>query len=104
MENNEQGTGHRAQSQETLSKIADSLLYDVVGNTDSLSLVCVVFVSYLASDAEGSGVERRLGNETIRKWDAKNSSNKGRETEQPNVPVEASRLFKRELCALGDER
>jgi hypothetical protein len=76
----------------------------VVGNSDSLSLVCVVFISYLASDAESSGVERRLGNEAIREWNAKNSSNKGSETEQPNVPVEASRLFKRELCTLGDKR
>lgn len=104
MENNEKRTSHCAESQKTLSKIADTLLYYVVGDSDGLSLVCVIFVGYLAGDAKSSGVEGSLRNKSIREWNTKESSNEGSESEQPKVPMEASRFSKRELGALRDER
>lgn len=79
VENNKKRTGHCAQSQESLSKIADALFYDVVGDSDGLALVRVIFIGNLAGDAESSSVERSLGNESIGEWDTKNSGNKGGE-------------------------
>jgi hypothetical protein len=104
VENNEKRTGHCAKSQEALSKVANPLFYYMIGDSDGLALVCVIFIGYLAGDAERSGVEWSLRDKSIGEWNAKKSRNKCGESEQPEIPVKASRFPKRELCALSDER
>jgi hypothetical protein len=104
MEHNEKRASHCAESQKALGKIADSLLYYVICDADGFSLVGVVFVGYLAGNAKSRSMEWSLRNKTIREWNAKESGNEGRESEQPKIPMEAGRFSKRELGALGDER
>jgi hypothetical protein len=61
-----------------LGEIADSLLYYVICDPDSFTLVCVILIGYLAGHAESSRVERCLRNEPIGEWDSEKTSNKGR--------------------------
>lgn len=80
MEDNKKGTRHRSKSQEALRKVADPLLYDVVGDSDGFALVCIVLVCYLASDTKSGSVEGRLWDESVRKRDPEKTTNKGRKT------------------------
>lgn len=70
VQDDEERACHCSEGQEALREVADSLLHDVVCHPDSFALVSVVFVRYLAGDAEGSGVERRLRDEAVGEWNA----------------------------------
>ena len=104
MEDDEKRTRHRSEGQEALCKIADSLFHYVVGNPDGFTLVGIVLVCHLTGDAQCRSVERCLWDKAVGKGNSEKTANKGRETEKPKVPVEASWLPKRELRALGHER
>jgi hypothetical protein len=62
-----------------LGQIANALFNDMVNDTCRFALVCLVSVRFLAYDAERVGVKRRLGNETVRKWNAEEASDTGGE-------------------------
>jgi hypothetical protein len=61
VEDDEEGARHGAEGEEALSEVADALLDDMVDYAGGLAFVGFVWVGDLAGDAEGVGVEGRLG-------------------------------------------
>jgi hypothetical protein len=104
VEDDEKWTGHCTESQKTLRKVAGSLFYYVVCNANGLAFVGVILIRHLTGDTERSSVEWRLRNETVGEGYPKQTGNKGSETKEPKIPVEAGRFAERELGALRDER
>ena len=74
----------------------------MVNDTRRFALVRLVGVYFLACDAERVGVERRLREKTVQKWNAEEASDTGGEAREEDVLMEAGRLAK-ELASLGDQ-
>jgi hypothetical protein len=55
------------------------LFNDMVNDTSRFALVGVIGVRFLACDAEGVGVERRLRNETVGEWNTDEAGDPGGE-------------------------
>jgi hypothetical protein len=62
-----------------LGQIAHALFNDMVNDTSRFALVGVIGVRFLACDAEGVGVERRLRNETVGEWNTDEAGDPGGE-------------------------
>lgn len=106
VQDDEQGPRRRAESQESLCEVRHPLLDDVCALVRVVALglgAVLVRVDFYPRHAEGFGVEWRLRDQTVGKWQAENPGYPCRETEEEYVPVEARRLAEGKLGALCDE-
>ena len=81
------------------------MLDDVIDFGDDMAFPFAVFVGVRNDfcDAERVGVEGCLGDETIGEGDSEKTGHPSGESEEEEVPVEASRFAERELGALGNQ-
>lgn len=96
---------HGAEGEEALGEVGDALFDDVGDLKGVAAFILALLVELLdgLGDAEGLGVERSLGDETIGEWQAEDAGDTGGAAKEEQVPVEASRFAKRELGALSNE-
>ena len=85
-----------------MSKIAHALFDDVVDDAGDGSWGCLFGgIGNLFCDAEGVGVEGRLGDEAVGEGNSEKAGESRGETQEEDVPVEAGGFAKRELGSLG---
>lgn len=101
-------TGHGAEKQQALRQVTDTLLDHVVNYPYDLHFACRILVIWALPDLAGSTqcirVEGCLRDESVRKWDTKETRDPGGQSEKEYVPVETRWFTEWEFSSLRHQR